>query len=77
MNSRNGYEAIAIRSRAAAGNCIFGAESPVNAVLNAESAAKIFFSPGHIPAQTNVPTAGLAACARNRLRVVIAKTAPV
>jgi len=81
MKSRNGYDAIAIRSRAAAGNCIAGeAAWNCNAVPNPESTAKISFSPGHTPAQASAPAALPLASAKNRLRVVrgfFAKTAPV
>ncbi len=82
MCSRNGYDAIAIRSRAAVGNCIFGADefagkagsSPMSAATPVSIAAS---NPGHTPAQTTTPAAEPAACARNFRRVVCLKTAPV
>src|SRR6267143_853622 len=71
MTSGNGYDAIAIRPRAAAGNCMLGPASAATAVPIPEN------SPGHPPARTTAPAAEPAACKTNRRRVVIIKTAPV
>src|SRR5258708_31923506 len=71
MNSRNGYDAIAIRSRAAAGKRMLGPASVASAVPIPAN------SPGHTPAHTTAPAAEPAASARNRLRVVGLKAAPV
>src|SRR6266705_7101220 len=93
MNSRNGYDAIAIRSRAAVGNCSFGPASaavPPHDSGSGDSSALIPFnsrgplpvarkvpSRGHTPAHTNAPAAEPAARPKNLLRVVCPKTAPV
>jgi len=86
MNSRNGYDAIAIRSRATVGNCSFGpasAGAPPRNSGSGDSSALIPFnrrgplpvarkvpSRGHTPAQTNAPAAEPAARSKNLLRVV-------
>jgi hypothetical protein len=62
MKSRNGYDAIAIRSRAAPGNCIFGPTS----------AARTVFSLG----DTNAPAAEHAASPKNCRRVFITNLPP-
>src|SRR5437667_7374561 len=86
MNSRNGYDAIAIRSRATDGNCNFGPASA--AVLphdsgSGDGSALIPFNRrgplpvarkvptrGQTPAHTNAPAAVPAARSKNLLRVV-------
>ncbi|PYU77384.1 MAG: hypothetical protein DMG51_20800 [Acidobacteria bacterium] len=69
MKSRNGYEATAIRSRGGAGKRMLGPASTASAVRTPAN------RPGHSPAKTTA--AEPAASARNRLRVVGVKTAPV
>ena len=71
MNSRNGYDAIAIRSRGAVGNRKLG---PASAPSTVPKPANIS---DHTVAKTTPPAAVRAVRATNRLRVVRVKSSPV
>jgi len=71
MNSRNGYDAIAIRSRGAVGNRKLGPASTPSAVPKPANISD------HTAAKTTPPAAVRAARATNRLRVVRVKSSPV